>query len=309
MFKFDLKKAVLYTSVGVGCIAVLFAVTAAPLGKILPGGHIGASEGAGNAGTEQTENEAVETAAEVNWGLSFQQAGQPPVGNATPEYLAKYNAYYIAGAAAGSDEGDNDAGNKKDTPKPIYLTFDAGYENGYTAEILDILKEKKVPAAFFLVGNYIEENPELVKRMEAEGHIVGNHTMHHPDMSAIADEEAFKKEITELENTYKAAVGKELPKFYRPPQGKYSEANLQQASRLGYTTLFWSLAYVDWLENDQPDEMESINLLNKRIHPGAIVLLHSTSKTNSRILAQLIDGWKEQGYEFRSVSELGTGKV
>ena len=302
MFKFDLKKAVLYTSVGVGCIAVLFAVTAAPLGKILPGGHVGVTE-------TETGEKAVETAAEVNWGLSFQQAGQPPVGNATPEYLAKYNAYYISGAAAGSDEGDNDAGNKKDTPKPIYLTFDAGYENGYTAEILDILKEKKVPAAFFLVGNYIEENPELVKRMEAEGHIVGNHTMHHPDMSAIADEEAFKKEITELENTYKAAVGKELPKFYRPPQGKYSEANLQQASRLGYTTLFWSLAYVDWLENDQPDEMESINLLNKRIHPGAIVLLHSTSKTNSRILAQLIDGWKEQGYEFRSVSELGTGKV
>ena len=302
MFKFDLKKAVLYTSVGVGCIALLFAVTAAPLGKILPGGHVGMTE-------TETGEKAVETAAEVNWGLSFQQAGQPPVGNATPEYLAKYNAYYISGAAAGSDEGDNDAGNKKDTPKPIYLTFDAGYENGYTAEILDILKEKKVPAAFFLVGNYIEENPELVKRMEAEGHIVGNHTMHHPDMSAIADEEAFKKEITELENTYKAAVGKELPKFYRPPQGKYSEANLQQASRLGYTTLFWSLAYVDWLENDQPDETESINLLNKRIHPGAIVLLHSTSKTNSRILAQLIDGWKEQGYEFRSVSELGTGKV
>lgn len=302
MFKFDLKKAVLYTSVGVGCIAVLFAVTAAPLGKILPGGHVGVTE-------TETGEKAVETAAEVNWGLSFQQAGQPPVGNATPEYLAKYNAYYISGAAAGSDEGDNDAGNKKDTPKPIYLTFDAGYENGYTAEILDILKEKKVPAAFFLVGNYIEENPELVKRMEAEGHIVGNHTMHHPDMSAIADEEAFKKEITELENTYKAAVGKEIPKFYRPPQGKYSEANLQQASRLGYTTLFWSLAYVDWLENDQPDETESINLLNKRIHPGAIVLLHSTSKTNSRILAQLIDGWKEQGYEFRSVSELGTGKV
>ena len=301
MFKFDLKKAVLYTSVGVGCIAVLFAATVAPLGKILPGGHIGASEGAGNAGTEQTENEAVETAAEVNWGLSFQQAGQPPVGNATPEYLAKYNAYYIAGSNGKEDDSKS--------AKPVYLTFDAGYENGYTAEILDILREKKVPAAFFLVGNYIEENPELVKRMEAEGHIVGNHTMHHPDMSAIADEEAFKSEIKELEDTYREAVGKEIPKFYRPPQGKYSEANLQQASRLGYTTLFWSLAYVDWLENDQPDETESINLLNKRIHPGAIVLLHSTSKTNSRILGQLIDGWKAQGYEFRSVSELGTGKV
>lgn len=223
------------------------------------------------------------------------------MGNATPEYLAKYNAYYIAGSNGKEDDSKS--------AKPVYLTFDAGYENGYTAEILDILKEKKVPAAFFLVGNYIEENPELVKRMEAEGHIVGNHTMHHPDMSAIADEEAFKSEIKELEDTYREAVGKEIPKFYRPPQGKYSEANLQQASRLGYTTLFWSLAYVDWLENDQPDETESINLLNKRIHPGAIVLLHSTSKTNSRILGQLIDGWKAQGYEFRSVSELGTGKV
>lgn len=297
MFKFDLKKIVLYTSLGVGCMAVLLAAAAAPLGKILPGGHVSVLDGTGE---KQNENQAVETAADGNWGLSFQQQGQAPVGNATPEYLAKYNAYYIAGAAAGKNEGDK---------KPIYLTFDSGYENGYTAEILDILKEKKVPAAFFLVGNYIEENPELVKRMVAEGHIVGNHTMHHPDMSAIADEEAFKKEITELEETYKTVVGKEIPKFYRPPQGKYSEANLQQAYRLGYTTLFWSLAYVDWLENDQPDETESINLLNKRIHPGAIVLLHSTSKTNSKILAQLIDGWKEQGYEFRSVSELGMGKV
>ncbi|MCI6854370.1 MAG: polysaccharide deacetylase family protein [Firmicutes bacterium] len=297
MFKFDLKKTVLYTSLGVGCMAVLLAAAAAPLGKILPGGHVSVLDGTGE---KQNENQAVETAADGNWGLSFQQQGQAPVGNATPEYLAKYNAYYIAGAAAGKDEGDK---------KPIYLTFDSGYENGYTAEILDILKEKKVPAAFFLVGNYIEENPELVKRMVAEGHIVGNHTMHHPDMSAIADEEAFKKEITELEETYKTVVGKEIPKFYRPPQGKYSEANLQQAYRLGYTTLFWSLAYVDWLENDQPDETESINLLNKRIHPGAIVLLHSTSKTNSKILAQLIDDWKEQGYEFRSVSELGMGKV
>lgn len=297
MFKFDLKKIVLYTSLGVGCMAVLLAAAAASLGKILPGGHVSVLDGTGE---KQNENQAVETAADGNWGLSFQQQGQAPVGNATPEYLAKYNAYYIAGAAAGKDEGDK---------KPIYLTFDSGYENGYTAEILDILKEKKVPAAFFLVGNYIEENPELVKRMVAEGHIVGNHTMHHPDMSAIADEEAFKKEITELEETYKTVVGKEIPKFYRPPQGKYSEANLQQAYRLGYTTLFWSLAYVDWLENDQPDETESINLLNKRIHPGAIVLLHSTSKTNSKILAQLIDGWKEQGYEFRSVSELGMGKV
>lgn len=298
MFKFDLKKAVMCVSLGAGCAAIIIAATAAPVSNILPGGHVGV------LGEGQEKQEAVETAADGNWGLSFQQDNAAPVGNATPEYLAKFNAYYIAGASTGSGRS-----HKKDAPKPVYLTFDAGYENGYTEKILDILKEKKVPAAFFLVGNYIEENPEIVKRMEAEGHIVGNHTMHHPDMSAIADEEAFKKEITDLENTYKEAVGKELPRFYRPPQGKYSEKNLEQACRMGYTTLFWSLAYVDWLQDNQPDETEAINLLNRRIHPGAIVLLHSTSKTNSRILGQLIDGWKDMGYEFHSVSELGTGKV
>ena len=298
MFKINLKKAVMRVSIGVGCAAVIVAVSA-PLGNILPGGHMGI------IGEEQDRRDAVETAADGNWGLSFQQDNAAPVGNAAPEYLAKFNAYYIGGA---NTEGEK-SGSKAESKKPVYLTFDAGYENGYTGKILDILNEKKVPAAFFLVGNYIEENPDLVKRMVAEGHIVGNHTMHHPDMSAIADEEAFKKEITELEDAYKAAVGKELPKFYRPPQGKYSENNLRQAWAMGYTTLFWSLAYVDWLQDNQPDETEAINLLNSRIHPGAIVLLHSTSKTNSQILGKLIDGWKDMGYEFHSVSELGTGKA
>ena len=140
--------------------------------------------------------------------------------------------------------------------------------------------------------------------MEAEGHIVGNHTMHHPDMSAIVDEEAFKSEIRELEDTYREATGKELPKFYRPPQGKYSETNLKMASEMGYTTVFWSLAYVDWLEDSQPSREEALNILNKRIHPGAIVLLHSTSKTNSQILQELIQGWKKEGYVFRSLDDL-----
>ena len=148
------------------------------------------------------------------------------------------------------------------------------------------------------------ENPDLLKRMVKEGHIVGNHTMHHPDMSAIADRESFEKELSALEETYQQVTGTKMKKYYRPPQGKYSETNLQMASEMGYTTVFWSLAYVDWLEDSQPSREEALNILNKRIHPGAIVLLHSTSKTNSQILQELIQGWKKEGYVFRSLEEL-----
>ena len=245
----------------------------------------------GEAGSFKEEEGVLDAAAsaECNWGLSFQQEGAVPVGNATAEYLKQYDSYYIDEAA------------KK---KRIYLTFDAGYENGYTEKILDVLKEEKVPVAFFLVGNYITDNPELVKRMEAEGHIVGNHTMHHPDMAVISEKEAFQKELADLEAVYKEVTGNEMKKFYRPPQGKYSENNLQQAKELGYTTVFWSLAYVDWYENDQPTREEALNTLNSRIHPGAIVLLHSTSKTNAEIMQEMIQGWKKEGYEFCSIEEL-----
>ena len=243
----------------------------------------------------QTLSEAVNAAADGNWGLSFQEEGKTPVGNATREYLQQYDAWFC-----GREQDVKD--------RCIYLTFDAGYENGYMTGILDVLKEEKVPAAFFLVGNYIEENAELVKRMAGEGHLVGNHTMHHPDMSAIASKEDFKKELQQLEVAYHTVTGSEMKKFYRPPQGKYSEENLKQASELGYTTVFWSLAYVDWYENRQPSREEALNLLNRRIHPGAIVLLHSTSATNGEILQELIQGWKEQGYVFRSITELHTQK-
>ena len=240
----------------------------------------------------QTLSEAVNAAADGNWGLSFQEEGKTPVGNATREYLKQYNAWFC-----GTDQDVKD--------KCIYLTFDAGYENGHMEKILDVLKEEKVSAAFFLVGNYIEENPDLVKRMEAEGHLVGNHTMDHPDMSAIADQESFRQELEQLEAVYRSVTGSEMKKFYRPPQGKYSEENLKQAADLGYTTVFWSLAYVDWYDNKQPSREEALNLLNRRIHPGAVVLLHSTSATNGEILQELIQGWKQQGYVFRSVTELG----
>lgn len=233
--------------------------------------------------------ETVMTSAEGNWGLSFQQDGEPPVANASHEELKKYNAYY----AEDTDE------------KVLYLTFDAGFENGNTPAILDALKKHNVSATFFVVGTYIENNPDLIKRMAAEGHTVGNHTYHHPDMSQIATKEAFEKELRDVETPYKEITGEEMTKFYRPPQGKYSETNLQMAKELGYQTFFWSLAYVDWYENDQPTKEEAFDKLLGRIHPGAIVLLHSTSKTNSEILDELLTKWEEMGYTFKTLNQLG----
>lgn len=223
-----------------------------------------------------------------NWGLSFPTEGQSPVGNATVEELAQYNAYYL---------GDT-------SQKVIYLTFDCGYENGYTASILDTLKKHNAPAAFFVVGNMIESAPDLIRRMVAEGHIVGNHTYHHPDMSAISDQAAFQKELDSLAALYQETTGQPLPMFYRPPQGKYSEENLKQAQALGYKTVFWSLAYVDWYADDQPTPEQAYAKLLPRIHDGAIVLLHSTSKTNAEILDDLLTKWEEMGYSFASLEEL-----
>ena len=186
----------------------------------------------------------------------------------------------------------------------LYLTFDAGYENGCTAQILDVLKKHNVPAAFFLVGNYIEKNADLVRRMVEEGHTVGNHTMHHYDMSKISDPAAFRKELEDLEQLYQQTVGQPMAKYYRPPQGIYSEENLRQAKELGYRTVFWSLAYVDWKNDDQPTAQTAFNKLLPRTHPGAVVLLHSTSKTNAAILDELLSQWEEQGYRFAPISEL-----
>lgn len=223
-----------------------------------------------------------------SWGLSFRQEGAPPIGNAGKDQLRQYQAAYIGNVGE----------------KVLYLTFDAGYENGCTAKILDTLKEKQVPAAFFLVGNYIRQSPDLVRRMVAEGHTVGNHTMHHYDMSRLSDKAAFSKELTDLEALYKETVGQELPKYYRPPQGIYSEENLKMAQELGYKTLFWSLAYVDWNNDAQPTREAAFAKLLPRTHNGAVVLLHSTSKTNAEILGELIDKWKAMGYRFGTLEEL-----
>ena len=228
------------------------------------------------------------TSAEGNWGLSFQEEGEPPVANATYDELAVYDAYY----AENTDE------------KVIYLTFDAGYENGNTAPILDALKKHQVPATFFVVGTYLENNKDLILRMTEEGHTVGNHTYHHKDMSQISSKEAFAEEVQSVEELYKEITGEEMTKYYRPPQGKYSESNLQMAKDMGYKTFFWSLAYVDWYENQQPSKEDAFDKLLSRIHPGAIVLLHSTSSTNAQILDELLTKWEEMGYSFKSLEDL-----
>lgn len=223
----------------------------------------------------------------TNWGLSFPEKEKAPIGNATPEYLKQYNTFYIG-----------------DTSKnTIYLTFDAGFENGYTPKILDVLKENDVKATFFLVGNYLKTAPDLVKRMIEEGHAVGNHTFNHPDMSKISDMESFKKEMLSLEELFKETTGQDLMKLYRPPQGKYNEENLKMANELGYKTFFWSLAYVDWFTDKQPTREYALEKL-ERIHKGAVVLLHSTSKTNSEILDELIKTWKQKGYEFGNLNDI-----
>ena len=223
-----------------------------------------------------------------SWGLSFRQEGTAPIGNAGADQLRQYDAAYIG------DTSDH----------VLYLTFDAGYENGSTEKILDTLKQQNVKAAFFLAGNYIQRNADLVRRMAEEGHIVANHTMHHYDMSKISTMESFSKELSDLEALYKQATGQEMPKYYRPPQGIYSEENLRMAKELGYKTVFWSLAYVDWNDDAQPTKEQAFSKLLPRTHDGAVVLLHSTSRTNSEILDELITRWKEMGYRFGTVEEL-----
>ncbi|MBQ3055001.1 MAG: polysaccharide deacetylase family protein [Oscillospiraceae bacterium] len=234
-----------------------------------------------------TTSETVPASAS-DWGLSFQKEGEAPIANASRDYLGNFNAYYMGDPAE----------------KKLYLTFDAGYENGFTAKILDVLKQHEVPAAFFLVGNYLETQPDLVKRMCEEGHIVGNHTYSHPDMSKISEEAAFREEIERFEQGFRMLTNRELPRFYRPPQGKFSEENLKQAKDLGYQTVFWSLAYVDWYNDNQPKAEDAMKTLTSRIHPGAIVLLHSTSETNAQILDELLCKWKEMGYTFAPLTEL-----
>ena len=186
--------------------------------------------------------------------------------------------------------------------KVIYLTFDAGYENGNIARILDTLKKHEATGAFFILENLIVRNADLVSRMAQEGHLLCNHTAHHKDMTKLGNAD-LEAELHALEAICLEKTGYSLSKFYRPPEGRFNRRNLEHASSLGYMTVFWSLAYADWDNDKQPDPTYAKNLLLENTHNGAIVLLHPTSKTNADILDDLLTAWENEGYRFGSLTD------
>ena len=203
-------------------------------------------------------------------------------------YIEKYDGYYIA---------------PNEQERVIYLTFDAGYENGNVAKILDVLKEKEVPAAFFVLSHLIKKDTALVGRMFDEGHTVCNHTAHHKDMSGV-DRATFERELSELNSVCLESTGRETAKYYRPPEGTFSEDNLKWAKELGYKTIFWSFAYADWDNQKQMDREAAKEKILSNIHPGEIMLLHPTSDTNAAIIGEVIDQCREMGYRFGTLDEL-----
>lgn len=190
------------------------------------------------------------------------------------------------------------------TRKELFLTFDNGYENGYTGKILDVLKQKQVPAAFFVTGHYVKDQPELLKRMTAEGHIIGNHSWSHPDMTQLS-EESIKSELDKVKAQVSATTGKQEMKYLRPPRGIFNERVLEASKRFGYTSVFWSIAYKDWDVNAQRGADFALQQVTKQLHPGAILLLHSVSRDNAEALGGIIDEARRQGYEFKSLDEIG----
>ncbi|WMJ81848.1 delta-lactam-biosynthetic de-N-acetylase [Clostridium sp. MB40-C1] len=194
----------------------------------------------------------------------------------------------------------------KSDEKVLYLTFDEGYENGYTPKILDTLKKNNVKAMFFVTEPYIKQNKALVKRMVQEGHLVGNHSKSHPSMAKLVrtNKEKFNNEILSTEKTFQQVTGKKMDKFFRPPMGAYNELSLYNTQKLGYKTIFWSFAYKDYEPEKQPSIEYAKNLILKRTHNGEIILLHAISKTNTEILDSLINEWKNKGYNFKTLDML-----
>lgn len=229
----------------------------------------------------------------MSWGFKRSENHLPPsAGKQLDELLAKYDAFYL---------GDP-------TKKYIYLTFDNGYENGYTAQILDVLKQKKVPATFFVTGHYLQSAPDLVKRMVNEGHIVGNHSWHHPDLTTVSDEK-LREELEMVRKKTELLTGQKHMRYMRPPRGIFDERTLAAARELGYYHVFWSLAFVDWHVHDQKGWLYAYNNVMKQIHPGAIILLHTVSKDNADALAKIIDDLRKEGYVFKSLDDFMLQKI
>ena len=228
-----------------------------------------------------------------NWYCVRNKEHRQPVADAKMRWIEQFHGYYVDHAHGDDSE-----------EKVIYLTFDAGYENGNIEKILDILKTEDVCGAFFILENLIVRNPELVRRMKTDGHIIGNHTAHHKDMTTVKTVEEFKQELDALNQLYRETFGEELSNYYRPPEGKFDERSLHFADQLGYQTIFWSMAYADWDNTHQPTaEFAKAKLLD-HVHNGAIVLLHPTSATNVQILGEVIQTLKADGYRFGTLDEL-----
>jgi len=239
---------------------------------------------AGNAGAKAVDG----------WYFYHSKDGsQPPV---PPElaYIEQYDGYYADHRHSSMEEED----------KVLYLTFDAGYENGNVAKILDVLQAEKVSGAFFVLAGLVEKDTALVRRMAEEGHLVCNHTASHRDMTKITDAEAFRAELTKMEAIYTEATGKKLAPYYRPPEGKISEQNMAFAQACGYKTVFWSFAYADWDNNRQMEPEAAKEKILSETHNGEVLLLHPTSATNAAILQDLIRTWKEMGFRFGTLDEL-----
>lgn len=238
-----------------------------------------------NASAITTSGETISNT-KIEWGIKRNDNHeQPDLGSKNLELMQKYN-----GIALGNEEKGY-----------IYLTFDLGYEAGYTEQILDVLKENNVQGTFFITAHYVNSASDILQRMIDEGHIVGNHTVNHKSMPELTDEE-LKTEVMTLHQTVYQKYGYEM-KYIRPPKGEYSERTLKLCEDLGYKTVMWSFAYVDWDEDNQPTQEDGINKIISNLHNGEVMLLHATSKTNAEILNTVIQKVKEEGYEFRSLDD------
>lgn len=239
---------------------------------------------------------SAEASGAIGWYCTRAKDHRQPRADAALSSVEKHGGYYIDHTHAEPDADD----------KVVYLTFDAGYENGNVKKILDTLKQENVPGAFFILGHLPEAHPELVRRMADEGHLICNHTYTHKDMTGKSVG-LLEGELFRLETACKELCGVEVAKYFRPPEGKFDTAMLEEAQRLGYKTVFWSFAYADWDNQKQPDIEAAKKKVLDNIHNGAVILLHPTSATNAAILPDIIASLKAQGYRFGTLHELTKG--
>lgn len=222
-----------------------------------------------------------------SWYLKFNKPNTPPEIGELNEIIQNHNVIYL----------------DKSGEKRIYLTFDVGYDDGNVGTILDALKKHNAKGAFFVLPHFIMSSPDLIQRLIDEGHLICNHTTHHKNMSAVASLSEFKHELTEIEEIFKSETGKDMAKYFRPPEGRFNERTLAFADELGYKTVFWSLAYADWDSKKQPDPEKALGLLLSRVHDGCVLLLHPTSSTNARIMDRLLTELENKGYTFSRIDD------